>query len=128
MNVDNLQIVRGHLTRDPEYYKPDGEKKQRARFTIAVNRISDDRADFFPCVAFGKLADTIDTYLHKGSQVLAVGSWHNDPYEKDGIKRDSWRLICDGVRFLDKKTDSSKAEAKQSEFEGFEVVAEDVPF
>lgn len=131
MFENEIRIV-GHLARDPEYHAPENEKKQYVRFTVAVNRFNDERADFFDCVAFGKLADTVDTFIHKGSFVMVGGSMECDPYEaKDGTKRYPWRLKANGVKFLDKKGDGKKNDpGSGDEFvpEGFEKFESDIPF
>ena len=43
---------------------------QIASFSLAVNRRGKDKgADFFRCKAFGKTADVIEKYFHKGSRI-----------------------------------------------------------
>ena len=43
---------------------------QIATFSLAVNRRGKDKgADFFRCKAFGKTAEVIEKYFHKGSRI-----------------------------------------------------------
>ncbi len=82
----NKVIFVGNLTRDPEVsYSNRGDSALAiARFSIAVNRRfkrdGDPDADFFNCTAFGKQAEFIERYLHKGRKVAVVGRIENDNY------------------------------------------------
>ena len=66
----NKVILMGRLTRDPEVRYSQGEKQTAiARFNVAVDRRkSKDQegqsADFINCVAFGKLGEFAEKYLH----------------------------------------------------------------
>ena len=65
--MNNCSFV-GRLSSDIDY-RVNGDKST-ARFSIAVNRRGKDKkADFFRMVAFGKIAELINTYFHKGSRI-----------------------------------------------------------
>ena len=71
-------------------------------------------ADFFRIVTFGKQAESVATYLSKGSWAAVNGRIQNETYTgKDGEKRYSTSIIADRVEFI-----GSKAEAKP-QYEGF---------
>ena len=56
----NKSIMMGRLVRDPEINyttKKDGDEFVVANFRIAVDRKYSDETDFFPCTAFGWLAE-----------------------------------------------------------------------
>lgn len=70
----------GNLGRDPEMsYLPSG--KAVTKFSVAVSRRWNDRESgerheettWLNCSAFDKLAETCNTYLHKGSKIYAEG-------------------------------------------------------
>ena len=88
----NKVVFVGNLTRDPEVrYSQGASQTTVARFSIAVNRIfkreGEPDADFFNCTAFGRQAEFIEKYLHKGSKVALSGKVQNDNYtNKDGQK------------------------------------------
>lgn len=127
LNADNVCQFTGNLARDPEFHEAEGDKSAWIRFTVAVNRIKDERADFVDCVAWNKAAETIATYCFKGSQITVVGAMECDPYEtKDGSKRYPWTLKVDAFRFRGKKTD--KAENGEQFTPNFEKVDVDIPF
>lgn len=108
----NQIILKGNLTRKPEI-KTKGEKVS-TNFTLAVNRnYSKDEVDFIFCVAYGKTAETICTYLDKGATILLSGSLQT--YEKEG--KTNYYISTDRVEFLSKPK-------KESE----DTLDEDLPF
>lgn len=72
----NIGIIMGRLTKDPDiktYTKENNEAGKIARFTVAVDGIKENDADFIPVVAFDKKADVIEKYFKKGSKILVKG-------------------------------------------------------
>jgi len=83
----NSVTLLGRFTQDPEIrYMNNEDQTAYCNFTIAVNRDYDrEKADFIRCKAFGKTAEIIGDYLHKGDPILVSGSWETGSYEnKDG--------------------------------------------
>lgn len=67
----------------------------------------EDRTEWHNVVFFGKPADIIGRYVHKGSSLFIQGKLRTRNYEdKDGIKRYVTEIIGDNFQLLDKKTDS----------------------
>lgn len=72
----NKAILMDRLTRDPEIRYSNGpEQTAVGRFTLAVDRRgqrqgNQQNADFIPCVAFGKKAEFVEKYTHKGTKVI----------------------------------------------------------
>lgn len=74
-------------------YMPNGNAV--ANFNIAVDDSYKDKTsgqkieqtEWVRCVAFGKTAEFLAQWLHKGKRLLAVGKLKTREYEKDGIKR-----------------------------------------
>ena len=64
----NKIMLIGRLTKDIDLKKSQSGMSV-ARFTLAVNRMKKDEADFISCVVFDKRADTMYQYLGKGSQI-----------------------------------------------------------
>ena len=65
----------GRLTRDPEVrYSQGASQTAIARYTVAVDRRfkreGDPDADFFDCTTFGKQAEFVEKYLHKGTKIV----------------------------------------------------------
>lgn len=73
----NKVILLGNLTRDPEVRYSQGSNMAIARFSLAVNRRfpreGEPDSDFFNCTAFGKTAEFVEKYFHKGSRMSLVG-------------------------------------------------------
>ena len=70
----NKLIIVGNVTRDPESRTtPSG--KQVCTFSVAVNRNGKeaDKADFFRCTVWDKLAESCGKYIIKGMKVGVVG-------------------------------------------------------
>lgn len=110
----NKVILMGRLTRDPEVrYSQGASQTTVARYTIAVDRRFGRRegepdADFFNCTAFGKQAEFVEKYLHKGTKILMSGRIQNDNYtNKDGQMVYSVRIMADEIEFAESKNASA---------------------
>ena len=137
----NKYICTGNLTKDPELKFTPGKGTAVATFTVAVTTGYGDNKEtsFIPVVVWGKGAESVANYTHKGSKVLIQGRIKTRNYDaKDGTKRYVTEIIADnygGVEFLsnkDKDTHSPNNENKQSG-ESFnadvtEVLEDDIPF
>lgn len=105
----NKVILMGRLTRDPEVrYSQGASQTAIGRFSIAVDRKykreGEPDADFFNCTAFGKQAEFIEKYLHKGTKIVVVGRIQNDNYtNKDGQMVYSVRVMVDEIEFAESK-------------------------
>ena len=133
--MNSITII-GRLTRDPEYTEAKGDKSQRVNFTVAVDNTMGDLASFFDVVVFGKAADTMDKYLHKGKLVAVKGRMEQgDAYtDKNGNKRRSWSIHPEtkgGVEFLSSGQGNTRANDKSNSNDipdNFKEQEEDIPF
>ena len=102
----------GRLTRDPEVrYSQGANQTAVARFSIAVDRRikreGEPDADFFNCTSFGRQAEFVERYLHKGTKVVLSGRVQNDNYtNKDGQMVYTVRIMLDEVEFAESKNAS----------------------
>ena len=109
----NKVILMGRLTRDPEVrYSQGASQTAVARFSVAVDRRfkreGEPDADFFNCTAFGKQAEFVERYLHKGTKILLSGRVQNDNYtNKDGQMVYSVRVMVDEIEFAESKNASA---------------------
>jgi single-strand DNA-binding protein len=110
-------IAMGRTTKDMEIrYSNDGNAV--ARFDFAVNRKikreGEADADFFSCVAFGKIAETFEKLnIGKGTKLLIEGEVRNNNYtNKDGQKVYDVRIMVHDVEFAESKNSDSKTETK----------------
>jgi single-strand DNA-binding protein len=93
--MNEVTIV-GNLTADPVYRVAERNARGVVHFDVAVdrrrfNRESNQYDDLPPVfhrvVAFGPMADNVNESLQRGLEVVVVGSFADDSYEKDGEKR-----------------------------------------
>lgn len=127
----NKIILCGRLTADAEIrYSNDG--KAVARFNFAVNRRfkreGDAEADFFQCVAFGKIAETFEKcHVEKGTKLLVDGEMRNNNYEKDGVKHYGMQVVVNSFEFCESKGSSGQATPQpQTDSDGFMNIPADI--
>ncbi len=105
----NKVILMGRLTRDPEVrYSQGASQTAVARFSVAVDRRfkreGEPDADFFNCTSFGRQAEFVERYLHKGTKVVLSGRVQNDNYtNKDGQMVYSVRIMVDEIEFAESR-------------------------
>ena len=115
-------ILAGRLTADPEMrYTPSGSAV--TNFSLAVddnytdsNGVKVERTKFIRCSCWGKVAENVNQYKHKGEPVLIVGSFNgewvtgadgkqtsNGPKvwnAQDGTPHASYEVTAHSVKFL----------------------------
>lgn len=111
----------GRLTRDPELRRA-STGNAMVRFTIAVDRRNrgqaqpgQQTADFIGCVAFGKTAENMARFLHKGSLVSIEGRIQTGSYvNQQGQKVYTTDVIADSVQFLEPRNAQSQGYVSDS--------------
>lgn len=129
----NSVVLCGRLTKDPEIKST--EKSTVARFTLAVDRRikteGQPEADFISCVAFGKTADFIGKYFHKGMKMILEGRIQTGSYtNKEGAKVYTTDVIAESVEFAEsKRTDAPQETQENSGTDFVPMVTEaELPF
>lgn len=82
----NVVMLMGRLTKEPDV-RTASNGNTVAYYTLAVDRYNkngENSADFINCTCFGKIAEFVQKYLHKGMRVIANGTWQTGSYQKDG--------------------------------------------
>ena len=121
----NKVILTGRLTRDPES-RMTQSNMEVARFSLAcqgefVNKNGEREVEFINCVAFNRLATTINKYCRKGSLIGATGRIRNSSYDaSDGSKRYTTDIVIEQLEFLGSRTNS---EGSSNSFENSNVSA-----
>lgn len=103
----NKAMVIGNLGRDPEV-KRVGDSSV-ANFSVAVNeKFKDrngqqqDRTEWVNCVAWGRLAEIVGQYLHKGSKVFVEGKLQTRKWQdKQGQDRYTTEVNVLNLQMLD---------------------------
>ncbi len=102
----NKVILIGRLTHDPELrYTPNGQPV--ANFSLAVDRklSKNDETDFIPVVAWRRLAEICNEFLHKGKLVAIEGRLQVRSYEdKEGRRQRAFEVVADEMQMLDRST------------------------
>ena len=129
----NKVIEIGRATKDVEL-RSTTSGASVATFCIAVRRNfknaeGNNESDFFDCVAFNKLAETISRYVRKGDMVCVVGKLQTRNYtDKNGNNRKAMEIFVDEVEFLTpKKTDNTYPVNDEVKMEEIDL-DEDCPF
>ena len=109
----NKVILLGRLTRDPEVRYSQGDNATAiARFSLAVNRRFKNAegnydADFPNCVSFGKTAEFVEKYFHKGDMIALTGRLQTGSYtNKDGVKVYTTDVVVEEVEFAGSKSNN----------------------
>lgn len=133
----NHITIHGRVCRDLELKKTNSDVSY-CNFSVAVDRKGskqgeEKQTDFFDCVAWRGLAEVIAKYFTKGKEIALSGSMESSKYEKDGVKRVSWKINVNDFDFCGGKSesgDSNSAPSYSSNSSGYETVAddEDLPF
>lgn len=141
----NHVIVIGRITRDIDQngrvfaYTTGGIA--RLSFSIAANRSVKkngewtDSVSYFDVTVWGKTAENIKPYLHKGKQVAVEGFIEQQRWQKDGITNSKVVIIADNVQLLG-GNDNGKQSAPQTQQPAGEYQSagsgndypEDIPF
>lgn len=147
----NKVILMGRLTRDPEMRYSSGENQTAiARYTLAVDRRfkrqgDEQTADFINCVAFGRVAEFAESYLHQGTKIAITGRIQTGSYtNKEGKKVYTTEVVVEEQEFAESKAAAanyngggyqqapSRPEPTQAAGDGFmnipDAIEEELPF
>ncbi len=118
----NKIIIIGNVGRDPESrYLPSGDAV--ASFSVATSERrkgqdgqQQEQTTWFRVSAFGKLAETCQQYLHKGSYVYVEGALTQQEYtDREGATRQSLEVRAREMRMLDKRGEGGEFGAGDSD-------------
>lgn len=119
----------GRMTADVRkfaYQTKDGTNKAMIRFNVAVGY--GDNVDFIPVSAYGKTAEIVSKYAHKGDMIGVTGSiTARTTRDRDGNYKNYFGVIASSVTLCgSKSTDNQKVEKKEDVQE--QTPLDDVPF
>lgn len=142
----NTVIVQGRLGKDIELKYSTGEKATAiGRFSLGCTRNykapnGSYDTDWVSCVAFGKTAENMDRFFHKGDMVIVIGRLQTGSYtNKDGVKIYTTDVIVNEFQFCGGKKDqdsngntTSSASSRKDSTDDFMTVPdgieEELPF
>lgn len=124
MRSVNKVILIGNLTRDPEI-RQTTTGQNIATFGLATNRqwttSSGEKkasAEFHECVAWAKLAEICEKYLHKSKLIYVEGylktrSWDTE----EGVRKFKTEIVVEDMIMLDKRSDGDSPALRGDESE-----------
>ena len=109
----NKVILIGRVVRDADIrYSQGASSTCIARYTLAVDRKfkqeGQPNADFINCIAFGKLGEFAEKYLHKGVKIAVTGRIQTGSYKnKDGNTVYTTDVVVEEQEFCESKSQSN---------------------
>ena len=115
------------MTKDPDIrYSQGANTTCVARYTLAVDRKfkqdGQPTADFINCIAFGKLGEFAEKYLHKGVKIAVTGRIQTGSYtNKDGQKVYTTDVVVEEQEFCESKSSNQSQgnDGLQTSSDGF---------
>lgn len=113
--MNSINLV-GRITKDLEL-RVTPNNKSVCEFSLAVNRIGSEDADFINCQVWNKQAENLSKYQGKGSLIGVVGSLRVEKYEnKNGETRYKTYVLANNIEYLEtKKQEATPAETVQEQ-------------
>lgn len=121
MSINRVTIT-GNLTRDPEL-KATSTGSQVLNLGVAVNdrwfnqqtNQWEDRPNYIDCVVFGKRAEALSRYLHKGMKVAIEGKlrWRSWTDQQSQQKRSKVEVVVDDLEFMSGRGDGQQGAYQQ---------------
>lgn len=125
--------ISGNLGNDPEIRQTNSGMNV-ANFSVAVRRNRPDKdgnysSDWVRCSLFGKRADVIERYFHKGSHVVVTGDWGIDTYQgNDGTQRTNLTLNVQDFDLPDRSQNGQSKQPAQADEDSIDISDDDLPF
>ena len=105
----NKVLLIGNVGKDPEI-KTFASGNKVAQITLATSERYKDRngeqkeeTEWHSVQAFGKLADVVERYVHKGSLLYLDGKIRTRSYEADGRTMYRTEILADHIQMLDRR-------------------------
>lgn len=123
----NKSVLTGRFTKDPTV-KYTQDQMCVARFTLAVNRKGKDKgADFINCVAFGKQAEFINSYMKKGMKADLSGRITTGSYkDKDEKTVYTTEVTVEDIEFGESKASQNTQTETKPEQNDWQNVPDDL--
>lgn len=114
MSVNRIFII-GNVGQTPTI-RTAGETKI-ASFTVATTERFKDKeeTEWHNVSVFGKLAEVVEKYVDKGTQLYVEGRIKTEKYtDKNGVERTATRVIANTIQMLGGKKESQPSPAPQA--------------
>ena len=113
----NKVLLIGNVGKEPDVRHTEGGATV-ANFTLATSEKYKDRTtnelkeltEWHNIVAWRQLADLVENYIHKGTQIYVEGRLRTRSYEQNGQKRYITEIMADSIQLLGRKGDAPSSE------------------
>ena len=129
MSVNKVILV-GNVGRDPEIRHLD-KGVAVARFSLATTENYTSKTgekvsntEWHNIVAWRGLADVMEKYVKKGSQLYIEGRLRTNTYEKDGVKHYNTEINADSIQLLGKREGQAESGGQANSAESTQNVSE----
>ena len=113
----NKVTLIGNVGKDPEI-KTFASGNKVANITLATSERYKDRngeqkeeTEWHSVQAFGKLADVVERFVHKGSLLYLDGKIRTRSYEADGRTMYRTEILADHIQMLDRREQGNRPQA-----------------
>ena len=117
--MNRITII-GRVGQEPKVHTFDSGTK-KASFSLATSEKYKDKegnkveeTEWHNCVIFGKLAEVVEKYVHKGDLLALEGKVKTREYEVDGNKKYITEVICQTMEMLTPKSEKSTQDVQKS--------------
>ena len=129
MSVNKVILV-GNVGRDPETRHLD-KGVAVSRFSLATTENYTSKTgekvsntEWHNIVAWRGLAEVVEKYVKKGSQLYIEGRLRTNMYEKDGVKHYATEINADTLQLLGKREGQSELSGQAGQTEQLQTVEE----
>ena len=111
----NMAVVVGFVGNEPRINTLQSGRKV-ASFSMATTESGyttqngqqvPERTEWHNIVCWGKTAEVVERFVHKGSSLYVQGKMRSRTYEKDGQTRYVTEIECEVMQLLDKRPDNA---------------------
>ena len=131
--INNVTLV-GRLTKDP-VLKKTSTGTSVVNFSLACKKKykkeNEGEAEYIDCIAWGKLADNLCSYMHKGGTIGLVGYLQKRSYEnKEGKKVYVTEVVAESIQYIstpkETNTEYTTNPSMMSKEEEYEIINSEV--
>ncbi len=141
MSVNKVILI-GNVGKDPEIRHLD-KNVTVAKFPLATSERGytmqngtqvPERTEWHNIVAWRGLAEIVEKFVKKGSQLYVEGKIQSRSWEKDGIKRYITEIYAENIQLLGKRSEAAEEIATSSTAESVQIppeleeIDDDLPF
>lgn len=110
----NKAIILGNVGADPEVRILDGGTKVAHIRVATTEKYTDkngnkqEQTEWHTISLWRGLADVVDKYVHKGSQVYIEGKFRTREYEQNGEKRYATEIVAEDMKLCGRAKDANE--------------------